>query len=106
MEDLREKKYANVIAGLDNVEYVQGLGRILKKGECFSIAVNCGRAPFRELLADRVIIVTGVRSSFPKQLLPGSEKVPCLTNETAYFEPILPESLVVLGAGYVAVEAA
>jgi mercuric reductase len=31
--------------------------------------------------------------------------VPYLTNETAYFEPILPESLIVLGEGYVAVEA-
>ena len=109
MEDLREKKYANVIAGLNNVEYVQGLGRILRKGDYFSIAVDCGsteETPSRELLADRVILATGVRTSLPKQLLPDLEKVPYLTNETAYFEPILPESLIVLGGGYVAVEAA
>ncbi|RWQ91212.1 mercuric reductase MerA, partial [Paecilomyces variotii] len=109
VEDLREKKYANVIAGLNNVEYVQGLGRILRKGDYFSIAVDCGsteETPSRELLADRVILATGVRTSLPKQLLPDLEKVPYLTNETAYFEPILPESLIVLGGGYVAVEAA
>ncbi|KAI6789403.1 hypothetical protein KC331_g212 [Hortaea werneckii] len=109
VEDLREKKYANVIAGLDNVEYIQGLGRILRKDGCFSIAVDCGcteETPSRELLADRVILATGVRTSLPKQLLPDLEKVPYLTNETAYFESILPESLIVLGGGYVAVEAA
>ena len=109
MEDLREKKYANVIAGLNNVEYVQGLGRILKKGDCLSIAVDCGgteETPSRELLADRVILATGVRTSLPKQLLPDLETLPYLTNETAYFEPVLPESLIVLGGGYVAVEAA
>lgn len=109
VEDLREKKYANVIAGLDNVEYVQGLGKVLAKGDCFSIAVNSGRTdetPSRELLADQVILATGVRTSLPKQLLPGLEKVPYLTNETAYFEPTLPESLIVLGGGYIAVETA
>ena len=109
VEDLREKKYANVIAGLDNVEYVQGLGRIFSESDCFSITVDRSGAtemPSRELHADRVILATGVRTSLPKQLLPGLEKVPYLTNETAYFEPILPDSLIVLGGGYVAVEAA
>ena len=109
VEDLREKKYANIIAGLDNVEYVQGLGRLLSKGDRFSIAVDCGRTeemPYRELLADRVILATGVRTSLPRQLLPDLENLPYLTNETAYFEPNLPESLIVLGGGYVAVEAA
>lgn len=109
MEDLREKKYANVIAGFDNIEYVQGLGRILIKGDFFSVAVDCDptkETPYRELLADRVILATGVHTSLPKQLLPGLEEVPFLTNETAYFEPILPKSLIVLGGGYVAVEAA
>lgn len=109
MKDLREKKYANVIAGLGNVEYVQGLGRILRKGDCFSITVSYDdieETPSRELLADRVILATGVRTSLPKQLLTSLEKVPYLTNETAYFEPILPESLIVLGGGYIAVEAA
>ncbi len=109
VEHLREKKYANVIAGLDNVEYVKGRGRILRKGDCFSIDVDGGgteETPSRELLADRVILATGVRTSLPRQLLPDLEKMPYLTSETAYFEPILPESLIVLGGGYVAVEAA
>lgn len=109
MEDLREKKYANVIAGLDNVEYFQGLGRVSRKGNCFSIAVDCGSTEeprYRELLADRVILATGVRTCLPRQLLPGLETLPYLTNETAYFESTLPASLIVLGGGYVAVEAA
>lgn len=38
-------------------------------------------------------------------VIPDFEKVPYLTNEIAYFEPILPESLIVLDGGYVAVEA-
>lgn len=97
------------ITGLGNVEYVQDLGRVSKKGDCFCIAVDCGSSKdprSRELLADRVILATGVRTCLPPQLLPVLENVPYLTNETAYFEPTLPSSLIVLGGGYVAVEAA
>jgi mercuric reductase len=109
VEGLREKKYADVIAGLNNVEYVQGLGRLFRKDNYFAIAVYRGRTdemPHRELLTDRVILATGVHTSLPKQLLGDLEKLPYLTNETAYFEPVRPESLIVLGGGYVAVEAA
>lgn len=110
VESLREKKYANVIAPWHNVEYVTGAGKILRKeGGHFTIAVYGTRGdekPQRELLADRVILATGVGTRLPENLLQDLGRLPYLTNETAYFEPVLPESLIILGGGYVAVEAA
>lgn len=107
VEDLRVKKYADVIARLDNIEYIQGLGKLRRRSDCFHITVKSSEnSAYRELLADRVILATGVRTNPPKELLPGLEKMPYLTNETAYFEQTLPKSLIVLGGGYVAVEAA
>lgn len=107
LEDLREKKYADVITGFDNIKYIHGMGRLLKRDGSFSITVNSSHTGIpQELSADRVILATGVRTSLPRQLLAELEKVPYLTNETAYFETTLPESLIVLGGGYVAVEAA
>ncbi|KAL1963940.1 hypothetical protein VTN77DRAFT_7615 [Rasamsonia byssochlamydoides] len=107
---LREEKYASVIAGFDNVEYIQGFGRLRREEDGhFAVAVRHNHAdttPFREVLADRVILATGVHNSLPENLIRDLEKIPYLTNETAYFEPIRPDSLIVLGGGYVAVEAA
>lgn len=109
VESLREEKYAGVIAGFDNVEYVKGFGRLVKREGHFAVAVRHNPAdetPYRELPADRVILATGVHNSLPEHLRQDLGKLPYLTNETAYFETVRPESLIVLGGGYVAVEAA
>lgn len=106
---LREEKYGSVISQYSNAEYVQGYGEIFVKEGRFVVAVRSSHAdqmPCREIPADRVIIATGVHNSPPEQLLEGLKQVPYLTNETAYFEPVRPESLIVLGGGYVAIEAA
>ena len=53
-----------------------------------------------------MILATGVHNSLPSQLVNDLTRVDYLTNETAYFQPTRPESFIVLGGGYVAVEAA
>jgi len=109
VETLRREKYANVIASLDNVEYIEGLGRLARRAGQLVVEVRSGhedQTPFKVLPADRVIIASGVRTSLPSQLFDDLAKVNYLTNETAYFEPKRPESLIVLGGGYIALEAA
>ena len=54
------------------------------------------------LTADRVFIATGARPSIPP--IEGLAETPYLTNETALELDTLPESLVVIGGGYVGCE--
>lgn len=109
VESLRDEKYGHVISQYSNVEYVKGYGRILDKDDHFVVAVRSSHTdqiPLREIPADRVIIATGVHNSIPEHLRHDLSQIPYLTNESAYFEPVCPESLIILGGGYVAIEAA
>ncbi|KIW04011.1 mercuric reductase [Verruconis gallopava] len=108
-ERLRREKYADVIAGLDNVQYVEGFGTLVRNEGQLAVAVRKHRSDGivdQELPADRVILATGVHNSLPDGLAKDLSDVGYLTNEDAYFQTARPESLVVLGGGYVAVEAA
>lgn len=108
-ESLRQEKYADVIAGLDNVEYIEGLGRLIRKDGQLAVAVrqhHTDQVTDDEILADRVILATGTRNSPPKEVVKDLSGIDYLTNENAYFQATQPDSLIVLGGGYVAVEAA
>lgn len=108
-ESLRQEKYAKVIAGLDNVKYIEGYGTLTRKDGLLAVAVRervTDESPSQELIADRVILATGVHNSLPSGLTNDLAKINYLTNETAYFQTSRPDSLIVLGGGYVAVEAA
>jgi mercuric reductase len=109
VEGLQQEKYASVIANLDNVRYIEGLGKVVRSAEQLAVEVRSeheDKTPFQILLADRVILACGVRTSLPTQLLDDLSKIDYLTNETAYFESKRPDSLIVLGGGYIALEAA
>lgn len=109
VESLRLEKYAKVIADLDNVRYVEGHGRLTQNSGGLKVEVRSNRedeCPFEVLPADRVLLASGVRTSLPSQLADDLAKVEYLTNETAYFESKQPESLIIIGGGYIALEAA
>lgn len=53
---------------------------------------------------DFVLIATGSRTSIPG--IPGADTVPILTNETLFHLETFPESVLVLGGGYIALEMA
>lgn len=109
VETLRREKYAKVIADLENVNYIEGLGRLTRKLGELIIEVRSNhddRSPFQILPADRVILATGVRTSLPSQLANDLTKVDHMTNESAYFQSERPVSLIILGGGYIALEAA
>ncbi|MBA2435133.1 MAG: mercury(II) reductase [Verrucomicrobiota bacterium] len=96
VEGLREAKYANVIGGNPNITFLEGRGRLV---DARTVQVNG-----REIRADAVLIATGARPSIAP--VPGLESVKVLTNESAFELDALPESLIVLGGRYIALELA
>ncbi|MCH7667279.1 MAG: mercury(II) reductase [Acidobacteria bacterium] len=99
VEELRQAKYLDVVADLPNVRRIAGRARLLAPSSTHQVAVN-GQTIF----ADRILVATGVRPFIPP--IPGLEEAEYLTNETAFELEELPDSLLVLGAGYVALETA
>lgn len=96
VEELREAKYINVISDLPDFRLIEGRGRLA--------APNAVEANGERIFADRILIATGVSPSLPP--LPGLEETGYLTNESAFELDELPESLIVLGGRYIALESA
>ena len=96
----RAKKYASVAEGM-SVEVLTGDARLT--------GPHTVRIDGRGVEADRILIATGSRPTIPA--IPGLEGVPYLTSDLLDADEAgrlteLPQSLVVLGGGYVAVELA
>lgn len=101
VRDYRAKRYQAVVDGLADLDLISGDASF---EDAHTIAVD-GRV----VQADRVLIATGSRPTVPPIL--GLDAVPYLTSDLLDAEEAsrlaeLPESLIVLGGGYVAVELA
>jgi len=96
VEALRQAKYADVIGDDPNIRFVHGRGRLI---DARTVEVNGER-----LSGDAVLLCTGARPAVPE--IPGLANVPFLTNESAFELAELPESLLVLGGRYIALECA
>ncbi|MCI0344727.1 MAG: mercury(II) reductase [Chloroflexi bacterium] len=101
VHDYRARKYASVADGFADFELLTGDARF---EDANTVAVDG-----RSVTADRFLIATGSRPSLPA--IPGLESVPYLTSDLLDADEAgrlteLPESLIVLGGGYVAVELA
>lgn len=96
VEDLRAAKYMEVISDLPDFRLIEGRVRLK--------APNAVEANGERIFADRILIATGASPSIPP--LPGLKEIGCLTNETAFELDELPESLIVLGGRYIALESA
>jgi len=97
----RAKKYVSVADGLSDLEVLEGDASFLDPH-----TVLLGD---RRVTGDRILIATGSRPTIPP--IPGLDSVPYLTSDLLDADEAgrlteLPESLVVLGGGYVAVELA
>ncbi|MBU6297479.1 MAG: mercury(II) reductase [Alphaproteobacteria bacterium] len=90
---LRQTKYIDLLPAYDTVTYLDGQARLVDEG----IAVNGNL-----VRAGKVIIATGASPSVPP--IPGMDSVPYLTSTTALELESLPESLLVIGGGYVGCE--
>lgn len=96
VSELRQAKYLDVVSGLPNIKIIRGRARLVSKKV---VEVNG-----RPILADRILIATGASPFIPP--IPGLAENTYLTNETAFELEELPESLIVLGGRYIALECA
>ncbi len=83
----------------ENLSLIEGTGRFSGPHEV-TVALNAGGA--RVLTAERVFIDTGVRTEVPK--IEGLDQVSWLDNASLMELEALPEHLIVLGGGYIALE--
>jgi len=94
VEDLRQKKYLDIVADMEDFELIQGWAELVNGT---TVRVNG-----KTLKGDRILIATGARPHIPK--IPGLSHVPYLTNKSAFELEQLPESILVLGGRYIALE--
>jgi len=92
---LRQAKYADLLPAYNGVAYREGQARLVEGG------VEVGGT---RVIADKVIVATGARPMAPA--IPGIEAVPYLTSTTALDLDELPQSLLVIGGGYIGAELA
>jgi len=94
--ELRQAKYENVIRDLPQVQLVKGYAKLLN-----AHSVEIGKM---RLTADYMLLATGATAAIPE--IPGLSEAGYLTNESAFELATLPESLIVLGGRYIALECA
>ena len=94
IDGLRQKNYANVLNGLEGVDFGEAKGRF--------VGPNQVEADGQVYEADKVIIATG--SSTKPLPVPGMDQVGWLNNVTAMRLERLPESMVIIGAGALGLE--
>ena len=104
--DLRQAKYADVLASYPGVARLEGRARLVGSANG-AVRVRVGDesvdgAAAREHLARKVIVATGSAAAVPP--IPGIETVDALTSTTAMELEALPASMIVLGGGPVGVE--
>ena len=100
--ELREVKYADVLASYPGVARLAGRARLLAGG-AGGVRVLVGEgASAREHLVRKVIIAAGAMAAVPA--IPGIETVEFLDSTTAMQMETLPASMIVLGGGPVGVE--
>ena len=96
VQELRVEKYINVVKDMDDFRQITGRARITSPT---SVVVNG-----ETVHGDFILIASGARPLLPP--VPGLKDVPYLTNEEAFELDELPESLIVLGGRYIALEIA
>ncbi len=96
VEQLRLEKYIDVVKDKPGFRLIKGRARFIGAR---AVEVNG-----ETLTADAFLIATGARPFIPD--IPGLADVDYLTNESAFELDALPESLIVLGGRYIALELA
>jgi mercury(II) reductase len=92
---LRQAKYADLLPDYETVDYIEGRARLTADG------VLVDGEP---IAAPRIIVATGSRPAEPD--IPGIGDVPWLDSTAALALDRLPDSLIVVGAGFIGCELA
>ncbi len=94
VENLRQKKYINVISDDPNVTVVKGRGKLHDRN---TVEIN------GELKsANKILIATGSSTFIPD--IPGLKETKYYINDTLYELDKLPEHLIIIGGRYIALE--
>jgi len=101
VEELRDTKYEGILRDHPAISVLHGEARFVDPHH-LTVALNAGGE--RTLHFDRAFIGTGARPAEPR--VPGLAQTPYLTSTSALVLETLPERLVVIGAGFVALELA
>lgn len=96
VESLRIGKYQSVLDNNKNIQMIQGTAQF-KNQHTLDI-------DGRDISADKILIATGSSAFIPP--IKGLESVNYLTSKTAFELSELPETLAVVGGGYIALETA
>ncbi|CAN5298473.1 hypothetical protein BH23BAC1_BH23BAC1_43850 [soil metagenome] len=94
--EMQQKKYLDLINDLEFVTIIEGFASFIDKN---SILVN--DKEYKEI---KIIIATGSSTLIPA--IEGLEKVQYFTNDTLFDLEELPESLIIIGGGYIGLEIA
>lgn len=94
VQDLRQHKYTDIIKDMEGFQLIQGRARVVSPT---TVEVNG-----ETIEGDKLLIATGARPHIPP--IKGLQDVPYLTNEGAFELERLPESILILGGRYIALE--
>ncbi|MBC7758000.1 MAG: FAD-dependent oxidoreductase [Phormidesmis sp. FL-bin-119] len=94
--DMQKRKYLDLLEGLPFVKVIEGFAKF--------IGDNTVEVEGEQYQGLKVIIATGASTSIPP--IEGLDTIPYLTNISLFELEELRESLVILGAGYIALEIA
>ena len=101
VEELRQAKYENVLAGNPAITVLHGEARFTD-GHSLTVRLNAGGE--QTVAFDRCLIATGARAAVPP--VPGLEGTPYWTSTEALASEAIPSRLAVIGSSVVAVELA
>lgn len=91
---LRTSKYVDLLSAYPGITYIGARARLCPDG--------CVAANGEFVRAEKIILATGASPSLPP--IPGMDDVPYLTSTTALALEALPQSLLVIGGGYIGCE--
>ena len=101
VEELRQAKYENVLAGNPAITVLHGEARF-RDGHSLTVRLNAGGE--RTVAFDRCLIATGASAAVPP--IPGLKGTPYWTSTEALASDAIPKRLAVIGSSIVAVELA
>ncbi len=96
VNDMQQQKYMDLLPGLPHVKVIEGLAKFIEKN-----IVEVNGALYE---GAKIIIATGATTLIPE--INGIHDVPYLTSKTLFELEAQPQSLIILGAGYIALEIA
>ncbi len=96
VDQLRQAKYVDVLPGYKNISYVQGAAHFSENG---TLQVND-----EAICTDKIILATGAHAALPD--IRNIKNIEILTSTTALELEELPNSITIVGAGFIGVEIA